>query len=1359
MKHNPITFSACMLAAMGLLSCSAPPAGKTHSAQTEITTHKEKPAPRDNWVLAQAPEEALPDADDLVVWKENRYPSFTKGSVVNANEWLHDGQPAGSHGALKKTEDGNLVFEDGTPVRFWGTTLGYGASFPETDREIEAMADAIASKGYNLVRFHHNDSPWSRVSFLKGGSAFEFDPESIAVLDKVMKAFIDRGIYIYLDLIDSRGWTAEVGMEDWEALRKKGQGWKGAFPMPVMVDAWKRAADNLLQHVNPHTGKSLAEDPAVICVEIINENGPFWDWGFKTTPAIQAWFDAAWNRWLVERYGNREALAEAWTDAEGTCGLFDDEDPARGTVYRPQLQKIDTWKRSYRSKSRGAARYNDFIAFYRDIATDFYQEASAHLRDRGFKGQIIGSHELRGPQNQLAEIEGTHSISAHLYSSQRLAFSARPGNAGVSIDGVDVSTKNWFSNMARISVDNVPGWNNEWTVNSLSYRADAHLAAASMMAFQDIDGSVHFTWSQRWGGEKMPDKDVTIDWIGWRKKFHNSFSSLHDAPSMATHRIAAALMRRKDIPPAKYTVHIAHSAEDAAEQNLHAVGIEGGGGTIGNAAQFLPMLHHLETTFYDTAYQGDADVVFSSGRSASGDYRQAKHAVILGDNPWTDRYHKQRDLAAPARLIHPGLVTQDIETPTTFTLAFGYESPLTVKFATLEAAIEVSSLPKGATPIGLSEDEKYTLGWCDDRFLVFPAAGQFDRLNQDPRWLYRFYLTAAERWGMDLGNNSMHNTTYYSDNGALQIDWGSGTQLINTPRTQAVAGYPGLREENRTDNLSVQLDRPYGSISLSSADDQPIAQSRRMLLVAAGRIQNTGTTFDRNESGKVIFTKTGKAPMLIEGLHGKITLHDLAQTDLKVYALDVKGRRLGEVTTEWMENDLHFDLNPQWQTLWFEIAGPEIEGPEAGAKNWPAEKVAAPAATDLPKLTVDAYVSLLTQEESIVKEEVVSDESNRIDLTDAGTFKSFQAYGNLKAKKAKLEDRDAIELDLGKHTDEWHAGLWFNAQPLPGLKPEDCEGFTFFFKGDGTLPRDFNISVKWKDDEGKEQKAKSRNLNELFEDSEWKEIILTPKDFPEQDVDLSRLHRIDFSVVSKLMETKHTAYLGSFQLATVPGANNALLIEDLEERMPEPVKLPAPALELSIKDTPITADGEPGEEAWKHAVGLQIDENEVPAWHKIGSVLASGKIKENEKATAWVTATKQGLGLYVAVDKNGAPVVNNKKEWYDGDCIEIFVDAKAEGVKPSKQLFFAYKRPGLNRATSSVNASVGRMQTPEGYALEILIPWHELGVKGSADTVFSMDFQIDFGDHTGRYLQFSYATGTNEAWFTSLRYLKVKLTE
>lgn len=1319
-------------------------------------------------VVTSIPPEALPAPADLIVWPEARNPRVASGSAADAGSWLWDGLPAGAHGPLLDTPDGDLVFEDGTPARFWGTTLTYGATFPESDAELKALVDGIAKAGYNLVRFHHNDHVWGSVSFLKNGSAFEHDPERMVLLDKVMKAFIDRGIYIYLDVVDSRGWTEEVGIEDWEQLAKVGDhGWKGTFPMPVMVKAWKRAADGLLTHVNHLTGKSLAEDPAVVCVEILNENGPFWDWGFKTTPSVQKWFDDAWNAWLLERYGDRDALSEAWTDATGTRGLFDDEDPAKGNVYRPQLQKLQEWDRSNRSKARGACRYNDFIAFYRELTTEFYQEAVGHIRGHGFKGRIIGSHELRGPQNQLAEIEGTGSISAHLYAGQRLAFGARPGVDGISLDGVDVRTKNWVVNIPRINVEGVPGWNNEWTATSLSYRADTHLAIASLMAMQGVDGSVHFGWSGRWGGEKMPNKDITVDWIPWRKKFHSSFSSLHDSPSMAIHRVCAAIMRRGDIPAPKYTVHIAHSAEDAAEQNLHAPGLEGGSGTIGGAAHFLPLLHRTKTYFFDKTYDGEADVVFSTGRSASGDYSRARHAVVLGDNPWGDRQHKKRDLTAPARLLHPDLVTRNLEEPVTFRVAFGHREPVEVVFNRLEGAIEIDSLPAGAEAIGVSEDERYTLGWCDDRFLVFPAAGQYDRLGLDPRWLYRFYLTAAERWGLELAPNSIESSVFVSDNGALRTDWGSGSQLLDTPLTQAVFGFAGFRSENRCANLSVTLDRPYGVVALTSADGKPISRSRRMLLVATARIQNTGTTHTVDADGTVRFTKTGQAPKLVEGLHGRIELTSLEAPDrLVVYALDTAGKRLGKVDTRLEDGVLSFELNPRWQTIWFEVADGEIDAPAVQDAEWPGETVALSASPDVDRITVAEMNRLLARKaDSEAEAEVTSVEvgadGGRLVLSNPEEFKPYQVYGNIKASVVKESGVPAYDLSLGRHTGDWHAGLWTPVKVPSGLKAADCRGIAFYFKGDGTRPRDFQVTLTWRDAEGETRKTKSRNLSGVFEEDSWEELLLEAKDFPGESVDFSRIQRLDFGVVSNLIENRHTARLGSVHLLLMPGADLTPDTVDVENALPAIRPLAAPELELPLlADAVIDADGDPGDRAWSQAVGIAMDEDAVPDWQHVGSFIADGNRRDGENARFWLLATRKGLAGYAAVDKAGGPIVNRFDDWWRGDCVELFIDAGLTGGKPDKQLFLAYRRPGLDRPMANdPGVQIGRALIPQGYALEFLIPWTVLGVEPVPGTVFGIDFQVDFGGPEGRRLQMVLGTGTNEAWFKSDQYLKIKLID
>ncbi|MFG0250924.1 MAG: hypothetical protein ACF8OB_18720, partial [Phycisphaeraceae bacterium JB051] len=292
-------------------------------------------------VLSKVPAEVLPDDADLIPWPMSRYPRFAEDSVINVGPWLFD-KPAGKHGHVQTASDGSIEFADGTPVRFWGTTLAFGATFPDKPKEIEVLADAIAAKGYNLVRFHHNDMSAKGLGFLqnKPKSNYLLEPSEMDRLDKFAAALYKRGIYIYLDLIDYRDLLEEDGLDvpDFEKLKKiNGKGWKGLFPHPAIVNAWKRFVTEFLNHVNPYTGNRWGDEPGIVTIEIINENGLFWDWSFKLTDSMTQWHNQQWNQWLVKRYGTREKLDKVWTDHEGTQGLFANEDPTKNTVFAPRL--------------------------------------------------------------------------------------------------------------------------------------------------------------------------------------------------------------------------------------------------------------------------------------------------------------------------------------------------------------------------------------------------------------------------------------------------------------------------------------------------------------------------------------------------------------------------------------------------------------------------------------------------------------------------------------------------------------------------------------------------------------------------------------------------------------------------------------------------------------------------------------------------------------------------------------------------------------------------------------------------------------------------------------------------------------
>ncbi|MGI5869320.1 MAG: sugar-binding protein [Kiritimatiellia bacterium] len=1330
-----------------------------------------------------APPIAAPaDPADLVEWRMEPYPLFATGSVVRADAWLFDG-PAGKHGPVKAMPDGSMQFADGTPARFWGTTTIYGGTFPEKREEVVKLADAIASRGYNLVRFHHNDIHWRGIGIMqnKPASNVKLDPVDMDRLDFFAAELIKRGVYLYLDLVDYRAIIEGEGVfeafPDMRNLAKSTElfGWKGLFPHPAVVDLWKRSATEILDHRNPYTGRAWGEEPAVATIEIINENGPFWDWSFKVSDGVHRWYDAEWNAWLLAKYGSREKLDAAWTDGSGTRGLFAGEDPAKGNVFRPRLTPLLDWDRPYRSKTRGAARVNDYYAHLAETASGFFGEAERHLRNLGFKGLVIGSHELRGAID-LKSLSVTGTVGAHLYTRPLTAWHARPDSSGSTVDGVDVKTKNWFSNIPRIKLPGMPSINGEWAAGSPIYRADANIAVAAATAWQGIDQSLHFGYLYRWAGVKMPDHDLLFDWKHYLNRISMTYSSAHDIPWMAVNRMCAALFIRGDFKKARHSVEIGCSDEDVHEQNLHALGISGGNGTIGNAALFLPLMHDVQCRFFDKAYDGDADVVFMTGRSASGDYSKARHAVLVGDNPYNDRYHKSRDIGVPARLARPGVVVETLGTPVSFEVAWPYTTPRSLGYDQYEGAVRLDSLPTGAQPIGRSADGQYTMGWLDDKFLVLPNGRAFAKKAGDIRWLYRLYLEAAKRWGVDVADNTVDGTFYSSDTRELRVDWAHGTLDINTPRTQGFSGFPGWRAENKADNFACKVEAPYGNILVTSADGRPIFVSRRLLLVAAGRMQNTGQQYAADPDGAVRISNVGKGPCLVEALRGTVVL-GLADPETKsVYALDQAGRRLGKVESNVSGGMLGFDLSPRWRTIWYEIADGGIAAPESPpASAWPGSE---PAAVAHPKPRLVPLAEILppsspTTRAAATQAAATAAGDMRLTLARIEPSQPFVgSYGNIKLTRTNDSDAGSVvEAQFGKVTTGWSGGLWMPLQSPGGLPRDAVSAFGIKFRGDGTLPRDTFLALSLADG-GKYTTAK--NINSMFENDAWSDVLFTPSDFivdreyakanPEaakalpETPHLGDITRIDFTCVGPLMDHVSVGRIAEIFLVVKNAAD--VVRDDVAASLPKPQAPVTRNVEIPhVPGVRLVADGVPDEPFWKNAFALAMDESKVPEWHSFGSHVVGGKRLHDEAADFWAVATDEGLAVFARVDKGGRPIVAERDQLYECDAVEVFTDPGLGGKRPAAQVFLAYRTRAANLpASNAAGVRISRVLTASGYAIEALIPWKALGFESVPSEPFGLEFQVDFSaPGAGRALQMAYATGTNDAWISAEHYLQAAL--
>jgi hypothetical protein len=128
-----------------------------------------------------------------------------------------------------------------------------------------------------------------------------------------------------------------------------------------------------------------------------------------------------------------------------------------------------------------------------------------------------------------------------------------------------------------------------------------------------------------------------------------------------------------------------------------------------------------------------------------------------------------------------------------------------------------------------------------------------------------------------------------------QLAWYTSTQqdglvTVDTPRSQALIGF--VRANGKAvSNLAADVENTFCTIELSSVDDKPIAQASKLLLVAGGRVENTGQQW--NSAGTDV-TNWGASPSLIEQVKGSVTLRGLeGARGVRVQPLDGAGQAAG----------------------------------------------------------------------------------------------------------------------------------------------------------------------------------------------------------------------------------------------------------------------------------------------------------------------------------------------------------------------------------------------------------------------------------------------------------------------------------
>jgi hypothetical protein len=363
------------------------------------------------------------------------FPFTAKGdtgpSVIGMEDWMD--APAGKHGGVRMVGD-HFETGDGKPIKFWGTNLAYASACAPEKKYSEQTAAKFAKYGINGVRLHKFLGPLGWAGINTVADATKFDPDALDRLDYMCGQLTKAGVYYGF----SHTYDMRVGPDNasqllsYDEIMKNDNKTMGLINFaPDIQDLLIQRLVTLLNHQNPYTGKTYAQDPALSYVEIQNEDDIFFfttQMAFDKCPTyykrVQGWFCD----WLIKKYGSAEAVKTAWGD-----GLKGNESIEEKTI----AVQGNPWymgSNSLGKDPRQVTRLLDNAAFFHELQDQFYSRAVKAIRDTGYAGPLVGSPWQAPPMiphydNLLSDYEVGY-IDRHDYFGEKMfdTMLTKPGS-------------------------------------------------------------------------------------------------------------------------------------------------------------------------------------------------------------------------------------------------------------------------------------------------------------------------------------------------------------------------------------------------------------------------------------------------------------------------------------------------------------------------------------------------------------------------------------------------------------------------------------------------------------------------------------------------------------------------------------------------------------------------------------------------------------------------------------------------------------------------------------------------------------------------------------------------------------------
>jgi len=809
----------------------------------------------------------------------------------------------------------------GSRLRVLGVNVTAGSAFP-SHAGADAHAARLARFGINGVRFHHLEAPWEPnnvlVDYSTGGSR-SLSADRLEKLHYFVSALAREGVFSNINLLVSRQLSATDGLgSEITQLSWKDQQILGFFN-PAALALQKEYATQLLTAANPHrAGRSLAQDPAVMAVEILNENGLLQKWYEGVLDTLPATYAAqlrtAWNTWLRTRYASTSDLLAAWGTLDVPLG-------SEKLLNAGFTNGTASWVLEQHSGAAASVA----------VTSDFSGQPSARI--------TVTTPASTGWHLQFNQT-GVTLEQGQLYT---LSFWAKASFAGAKLSaGIGRA----HTDYASLSPSLTPTLGTSWTQYQLTFQSGVNEGNARLN-FSDFGSSAVTLWiagaSLKPGGKlgnlgegisleagnvpntlrkpagSAPSTAQTRDWmefclslertywdtmkahikdtigyrgVVWGTIISNSPPNTQvglDAMDSHAYWQHPSWPAGLDWDPVQWTLSNVAMVNSPADNTLTMIARQRVAGYPHNVTEYqhpAPNSYSGEGPLLSAAIGAlqdwDSLWFFEYGTGTTehvnGFFDMSGHPSKLANTLVAAALFRRGDMRSARREY---IVAQTPATELTSALTKG-------------GAWSIADGSHLGVPAGLTAESRLQLSIGADAagLAVLPAAPTATVLEAD---------TAQLRWDTSVP--------------------GKGVVTVDAPLTKMLTGFPNGRsfELSGVTLLPGTLRLGWCSLSLVMTEGQGFAHAGggRILVVATGDQENTGQQW-KDASRNSVGSNWGQAPVLVEPVQAEVEL-PVEAARVTAWALDVRGQRVSALVVTERAGKAVLSLGGNGATLWYEV--------------------------------------------------------------------------------------------------------------------------------------------------------------------------------------------------------------------------------------------------------------------------------------------------------------------------------------------------------------------------------------------------------------------------------------------------------